>query len=78
MIHGSNVHCQLRMCYGLRHFLIVQAVEQGLAAAEGGVTGLAVVDGVSSLGNMQVKTITHTHPLHDFNTCVTYSIHCTI
>lgn len=59
MIHGSNVHCQLRMFYGLRHFLIVQAVEQGLAAAEGGVTGLAVVDGVSSLGNMQVSLFRH-------------------
>ena len=56
----------------------MQAVGQRVAAAEGGATGFAALGGVSSLGNMQVKTSTHTHPLHDFNTCVTYNVHCTI
>ena len=56
----------------------MQAVEQRVAAGEGGASGFAAVGGVSSLGNIQVKTITHTHPPHNFNTCVTYNVHCTI
>ena len=74
MIHGSNIHSQLRMCYGLRHFLIVQAVEQGHAAAEIGVTGLAVVAGVSSFGDMQVKLFRHNAPLNIF----IISVKCTM
>lgn len=48
------------MCYGLHHFLIVQDVQQRVAAEESGAIGLRAVDCVSSFRDMQVKLITCT------------------
>ena len=52
---------QVSVCFGLWHFLNVQAaVEQGVAAAEGGAAGFTAADCASSLEDMQVKLITYT------------------
>ena len=54
-IYDLDSWSQLLMCYGLRHFLTLQAaVKQEVAAAEGGAAGFATADCASSPGDMQV------------------------